>query len=242
MKRNITIGSGLLLASMMLLLTSQPGCQRTSHGTAPEKPTKVAGLSDSLVVKNMEPLALGAPQFTGYSDDFYKDFAAFVAEPTKENHRKVYDRVVQHESYNPYGDDLHDLEAAFDAERYEDVIKSQAVPSVILSPRFHLIMARAAEKEGLEDAMALEQQAFVACVDGILASGDGTIDNPYLVTAVADEYDIVYHLGTKTKGQDLLDYKGRSIDKLTLDDGTYLYFDVTAGMEALARLLGGSKK
>src|SRR5262249_4077808 len=100
-------------------------------------------------------------------------------------------------------------------------------PSKILSPRFHLLAADAAEALGDAANLELERSLFVLTLQGLLATGDGTRGNPYLICHSTDEYDILEALELDPAGQSLVESEGRLFDVLLCTDGREVWFDVT---------------
>ena len=77
------------------------------------------------------------------------------------------------------------------------------------------------------------------CCEGILATGDGTKEKPYLVTRTSDEYDILQYLDKQFGGQALVSDGDRNFDVMTCSDGTELWFDITDPFKKLEESLGG---
>jgi hypothetical protein len=55
----------------------------------------------------------------------------------------------------------------------------------------HKFLAFAYGKQGGKDAARIEYQLANLCLEGILSTGTGTEDKPYLVLHVEDEYDVL---------------------------------------------------
>jgi len=64
-------------------------------------------------------------------------------------------------------------------------------------------------------------------VQGILSTGDGTKQHPYVVTRTSDEYDVLQFLGKELESQSLLEEEDRQYDLLRCKDGSEMWFDVT---------------
>jgi hypothetical protein len=72
---------------------------------------------------------------------------------------------------------------------------------------------------------------------GILATGDGSADKPYLVSRVSDEYDILRHTKKGMKGQSLRTKGDKSFDVIACQDGQELWFDITAVFGSMKKML-----
>jgi hypothetical protein len=96
-----------------------------------------------------------------------------------------------------------------------------------LSPRVHYLAAVAAEELGETETAELERFTFQACLEGILATGDGTPDAPYLITYVSDEYDVAAALGLEPRSQSLVEQPGYLCDVVKCLDGEEVWFELT---------------
>jgi hypothetical protein len=159
-----------------------------------------------------------------------RQLTAFVEQPSKATYLAARDAVLRESPLPIVAADLADLDRLLDQEEYEAVLdRIDALPiSKVLAPHVHYLAAEAAE--ALRDARAveLERSLFVLTLQGLLATGDGTRDNPYLVCHATDEYDVLAALGREPAGQALEERGGNLFDVLTCDDGREVWFDVTA--------------
>lgn len=96
-----------------------------------------------------------------------------------------------------------------------------------LSPRVHYLAAVAAEELGDAETAELERFTFQACLEGILATGHGTAESPYLITYVSDEYDVAVALGLEPRSQALVEQPGCLCDVVKCLDGEELWFELT---------------
>jgi hypothetical protein len=96
-----------------------------------------------------------------------------------------------------------------------------------LSPRAHYLTAEAHTLLGETESAELEAWVFSTCLQGILATGDGTRRRPYVIAQVSDEYDVLKLLGLQGKKQHLVQRGRRSCDVLTCHNGTELWFNVS---------------
>jgi len=96
-----------------------------------------------------------------------------------------------------------------------------------LSPRVHYFAAEAHESLGEAEQAEMERWVFSACLQGILATGDGTRRKAYIVSQLSDEYDVLKLLGLRSEKQHLVQRASRSYDVLTCTDGSQLWFNVS---------------
>lgn len=167
-------------------------------------------------------------------------FAAFLKEPTKENFLAVRQLVVASPAYQPYSDDLGDIDDLLGEKKYAEAEArfKAALPNLLLSPRAHRFAAQAAKARGDEAAASDEAAAAEKCLKGILDTGDGSEKAPYLVVRVSDEYDLLRHLEKRSHGQGLR-WKDKQIcDVLRITGGGELWFDIS---DVLQKKLGTLK-
>ena len=128
--------------------------------------------------------------------------------------------------------DLAELERLLGAGEARQVLDrlDALPPSKVLSPRVHQLAAEAAEAAGDVAGGEVERFLFVLCLQGLLATGDGSAAEPYLVCHATDEYDLLEALELEPAGQALVEDNGRLCDVLTCSNGREVWFDVTAVM------------
>lgn len=162
-------------------------------------------------------------------------FFEFLREPNRESFLAARRAVLEDPSYQPYSTDLEDLDALIEQEDYQGVLDRmpQLVPNLVLSPRLHLMLAYTQRRLGNTDAADMEGAIARTCADGILMTGKGTAENPWLVLRTSDEYDVLMFIDKKMERQALVRKDGKALDRLMCEDGSEVWFDVTDAMGAL---------
>jgi len=157
-------------------------------------------------------------------------FAAFVRQPCQKTFLAVRECVLRRCPLPLTTTDLSTLQRLLEEGRYQELQErlSTLPPSKVLSPRFHYLAAEAAAGLGQHDDVELERWLFVLTLRGLLATGDGTPAQPYLVCHASDEYDILSAQGLVPAGQSLREHQGRVCDVIRCTDGREVWFDVTA--------------
>lgn len=115
----------------------------------------------------------------------------------------------------------------------------KAMPNLLLSPRAHPCAAMAAEGLGEAEKAKAERDAAAKCIEGMLATGDGSPEKPYTVSRVSDECDLLRHLKKARNVQGLRQKDGKSFDVMQCADGTEVWFDITAVFASMANRLKG---
>jgi hypothetical protein len=158
-----------------------------------------------------------------------------LAEPNRENYVALHASVTGSPEYSPYSDELNTISSLIEQQRYDTAREQlqRAIVNLLLSPRAHLVSAFLHSKAGDEASVELEMALRDACRDGILATGDGTEAQPYLVSRPSDEHDILEHLGKQLRKQGLRTRSGRHYDHIVCTDGAELWFDITAAFRSL---------
>lgn len=153
----------------------------------------------------------------------------FLVAPSADTYLAVRSRIVNDESYEPYSMDfalaVQCLEEGNDEGAYE--ILTSAMPNFMLSPRVHMVLAAIQEREGNTENAEFERYFASACCQGILDTGDGTEESPYVVMRTSDEHDVIGYLEKTFESQALIEVGDRNYDLITCGDGTEYWFDVT---------------
>jgi hypothetical protein len=156
-------------------------------------------------------------------------FHSFIEEPTPDNYLRLRKLVLQDRSYRASATGFDDATLLIAQGRHTEAwtwLKG-AVTSWLLSPKVHQLAAEVAHALHDAESERREVLAYYRCIEGILGTGDGSRDRPYLITHAGDEYDLLEYLERKLRGQELVLSAGRSLERLDCQDGTELWFDLT---------------
>ena len=124
------------------------------------------------------------------------DLLAFFESPDRENYLAVRKHLISSDDYDPYSDETDkagELIEQNDLEKARDKLTS-SMGNLLLSPNAHQMLGFLHHKLGNEEAAEMELTIAHACILGILDTGDGTKDNPYIVVRSSDEYDVMMYL------------------------------------------------
>jgi hypothetical protein len=158
-----------------------------------------------------------------------RQLAAFVEQPCKATFLAARDAVLRRSPLPVVSAEIADLDQLLEQDQHE-MLRDRLdalPPSKVLSPRIHYLAAEAADALGDESDGELERSLFVLTLQGLLATGDGSPINPYIVCHPTDEYDVLAALGQEAAGQSLVDQAGRLYDVLLCSNGREIWFDVT---------------
>jgi hypothetical protein len=159
-----------------------------------------------------------------------RQFSQFVELPSRENYLAACRAVLRATPLPLAASDLAELVRLLDAADYQEVLDRIELlpPSKALSPRVHFLAAEAAEALGDTETGEVERFLFVLCLQGLLATGDGTLASPFVVCHATDEHDILEAVDREPAGQSLVCHEGRMLDAVTCTDGRQYWFDVSA--------------
>jgi hypothetical protein len=163
-------------------------------------------------------------------------FLEFLKNPTADTFRAIRAEVVKHEKYDGYSRDLDEMRQAFNQKRFADIrtVFGNAQPNLLLSPEAHFLLSLAARELGDTKGAQIEQYVSFRCIDGILATGDGTEEKAYVVLRTSDEYDLLNILKKQVQSQHLVHSdNGRSYDKMVCSDKSEVWFDITDLFDAM---------
>lgn len=114
------------------------------------------------------------------------------------------------------------------------------VPRVMLhqlmSPSFHLAVARLAEKQDDEDRAGMEQFFAVKLREQLLATGDGSQSKPYVISRIEEEYTVLAALEQQVQDLSMKLVDGRWLDVMRTRQGQTVHFDVSIPLGAYGRL------
>ena len=248
-------------------------CQGTPAGATPALPPNPETFHpgpESFPAEPMSPgpeLSLAAPMPPGpeapespqppeTTQTIQKLFTLFLEKPTKENYLQVLDALCRHPAYDPYSQDLEDVDQLLKHRRYQEAKAKldAAMPNLLLSPRAHNYYRVIAEALGDAQEAQRRDQIAQKCLQGIQATGQGMVDAaggepkqdqppvaPFHVARVSDEYDLLRALGKRPRvhSHSLRRIEGRWYDVLRCSDEAgnvfHVWFDVTRPMAALRR-------
>ena len=158
-----------------------------------------------------------------------RQLAAFVEQPSRCTFLAARDAVLRESPLPLLATELAELDKLLDQDQYQVLLDrlDTLPPSRVLSPHIHFLAAEAADALGNLADMELERCLFVITLRGLLATGDGSRANPYIVCHVSDEHDILLALGRQSSRQSLVTDADRLFDRIVCSDGREVWFDVT---------------
>jgi hypothetical protein len=166
----------------------------------------------------------------------YEKVFEFLTDPTKETFLKCRELVINDPEYDPYSEDIENIQNLLNEGKFEEVIPYVNV-NILLSPRAHIYKCFAYKELGDEKGKNIEMTIAQIIFECLEKTGDGTKDSPYIITRISDERDLIrHHLNKQDVSQNLVKDGDKIMDALTLDDGTLLYFDIKDPYQRLAFL------
>ncbi|WP_426480761.1 DUF4919 domain-containing protein [Chryseobacterium sp. R2ACT005] len=164
----------------------------------------------------------------------YEKVFEFLTDPTKETFLKCRELVINDPEYDPYSEDIENIQNLLNEGKFEEVIPYVNV-NILLSPRAHIYKCFAYKELGDEKGKNIEMTIAQIIFECLEKTGDGTKDSPYIITRISDERDLIrHHLNKQDVSQNLVKDGDKIMDVLTLDDGTLLYFDIKDPYQRLA--------
>lgn len=169
----------------------------------------------------------------------HQHYQAFLERPSAANYRRLRSAILALPDFDAGSLELHELAALCRRRRVRQAQRKlqSMLPQWALSPRFHFLAAEVAASLGDADDAELERFAGSACLEGLLATGDGSRRFPYLVTYASDEQDLLDLQQRRSTKQALHEYRGRRYDVVECEDGSHCWFDVTDLLRSLPVLI-----
>lgn len=162
--------------------------------------------------------------------EILKRLEAFLEQGTTTSFLRLREAMIASPGYEPY---TQTPEAVLTEGSFPDHATAmntirQMMGNWFLSPSFHHVLSYLHHKSGDDHLSRVEHELASRFIAGILSTGNGTEENPYLVLHTQDEYDLLDHLDKKRSVQALIFKEPQvALDRLTCEDGTVLWFDVT---------------
>lgn len=162
-------------------------------------------------------------------------FASFMESRNDETFLALRQQIIASDAYQPYSDEFTTAEQLIDLYSLDEAREAleDTMPNLLLSPRAHRLLAEIDLEAGDVQSADRERMMAAACVEGVLATGDGSEQQPYLILRTSDEYDVLAHLGKRSEMQSLVLKEEKHLDLITCSDGSEVWFDIT---DAFARL------
>jgi len=186
------------------------------------------------------------------SNEYRKLLARLQAKDTSIDFTALRLAYAASPDYAPYGSDADDhrdsLGAALERRDYRRVIveADSALGTDYLDIRTHVLRAYASEQLGDSAGAAWDRVIAARLVQSIMQSGAGTVDSPYVVISVAEEYAVLGMKNYQSGMQSLSKCGTRPCDILetthrdTQEKRTF-HFDISLPMTYMDRLFGSKK-
>lgn len=155
---------------------------------------------------------------------------AFIQDPSMRTLAPIRKQLVQSSEYDPYSHRLDGIDDMIESGLLIEAAEALAacMAHYILSPRAHLMAAYLLREVAHDrDAADTEERIYAACIEGILSTGNGTENNPYLITFSSDENDILEYLDKDRMEQSLRHSAEHHYDVMLTSDGDEIWFDIT---------------
>ena len=156
-------------------------------------------------------------------------FFSLLRDPSLDTFLDLRERIIDTSQYFPYSAEFYEMGELLEQEEYTLAVKlfQHTLPNLLLSPGAHLMVSYAYEAQNNTEMAEFEKQVAFLLISCLLETGDGTLDNPYLILRISDEHDVLNALGKARREQALMADGDRILDRHTCEDETDVYFDVT---------------
>lgn len=168
-------------------------------------------------------------------------FNKFLSSPTRETYLTVREELISSDAYDPYSDEFDVAGKLYEEGNLSEACGTleRAMSNLLLSPRAHRLLSFLYAKEENEEAAEMEFGIADTCLQGILTTGEGSLENPYLVVRTSDEYDVLEYLDKQMAQQALTGRDAKHFDVISCVDGTEYVFDITDAYNHLSQSLRG---
>ena len=158
-----------------------------------------------------------------------QSFFEYLDRPSPETYEAVRRDVQSDPDFDLLSTALSDLERLVANEDFQAAVDilPQAVPTWLLSPRFHRLAGTAAHNVGNRELAQTEFVISEACMAGLAGTGDGSREAPWQVIHTSDIYDLMDRMELEPVAHQRETRNGRILDVMKSRDGTQYWADVT---------------
>ena len=166
---------------------------------------------------------------TRENHNMFEDFIQFIKSPDRDTYLTLQERIISSDAYEPYSDELDIADELYGQQKIEEAqnIIQNGMPNLMLSPIAHQLLGLLFHKLGDEQSAQMEIMINRACIEGILTTGDGSVNNPYIVVRPSDEFDLIRHFEKEIKQQSLTHKGDKHLDLIVCKDDSEYWFDIT---------------
>ncbi len=166
-----------------------------------------------------------------------EELIEFIESPDRETYLAFRQKIISSDEYQPYSDEIVTAGELYEEGKFEEAseVIHDAMLNLVLSPQAHQFLAFLHHKLGNEQAAEMEMMIGQACLEGILATGDGSAEQPYIVVRTSDEHDVIEYLDQELKRQSLTHRGDKHLDRIECMDGDEYWFDITDAYEHMSR-------
>lgn len=164
----------------------------------------------------------------------------YLCHPSKESYMRTRAALFAEPDYNPYNQELTSLKTLIAQEEYATAtqqIERILYPDYMLSPRAHLTLGVLYHKLGQPSQSNVHYTIGAHCIQGIQWTGNGTKDQPYLITRVSDALDIFSAANLPLAHHRLEQQGQRQFEVLTSTNKQEMWFDCTDVANVLRNLI-----
>lgn len=157
------------------------------------------------------------------------EFFQFLQRPVCETYLRVRAAVARSEHYNPWSDELDRADQLLDAGEFAQAreVLQQSMRNLLLSPAAHSLLAFIAEQTNDKRNAEYEGRLAVTFAEGILTTGEGTEEFPYLILRPSDIQDVIDYLGLEIISRESTRHGERHYERIQCTGETTIWFDVT---------------
>ncbi len=164
-----------------------------------------------------------------------EEFIKFIQTPNRNNYLACHKKIVSSDEYEPYSEEVDNAGRLYEQQKVEKAIEilKTAMGNLMLSSSAHQLLSFLFHKLGDKESAEFEWMAGQACILGILSTGDGSENNPYVVVRTSDEYDVIKHFEKESAHQSLIQNGNKHLDLIKCTDGSEYYFDISSAYKQL---------
>ncbi|PHS12467.1 MAG: hypothetical protein COA78_08320 [Blastopirellula sp.] len=156
-------------------------------------------------------------------------YQEYLESPSQSHFLQLQQEVIAEADFDPQGAIVFRLEQLCQANDFDAAYKltSEMPLAWVTSPSLHFFASMAAEKMGQTSEAETEAFLIESMFQGLLSTGNGTLEHPYLITQLTDQHDILSFKSLQKVSQRLIGTAAGTMDAITCDDHSTLHFDLS---------------
>ena len=138
------------------------------------------------------------------------------------------DKFINNPSFNGISSCYCKIQSCAEDDEWVQLINifSDNIYTLNLSPSAHNFLSIAYSNLGKKELAIEEKRVAEYLIKEILNTGNGSREQPYKITTLSDEDDVIKYMGKTSLNDKSEKHNGKLLHRITLEDGSEKIFDI----------------